>query len=398
MFFRLTKRCIHPYNRRMKADFDNLLTRGVSDILVRKDLESLLKAGKPLRIKHGVDPTRPDLHLGHAVVYRKLRKLQDLGHTIIFLIGDFTSRFGDPTDKLKTRTMQNKEAVAEAANSYIDQIGKILDKKKLEIRRNGEWYDKMSAEELLRIMSRFTVSRMLERDMFVKRRKAGEEIGLHEPVYPVLQAYDSVMLKSDFTVVGTDQTFNELQARPLQESYGQKPQQVMSLQILLGTDGKEKMSKTLGNDIKITLAPEDMFGKLMSIPDSAMAQYAELLTDLPTADFVKPKDPRAVKVRLAMEIVAWLHGDASAKKAAEQFENVFVKKEAPKDILSKKIEGAKTTTDMVALLFDVSKSEARRLILQNAIECDGSKVTDPTQRPHSGVYKKGRHYMRATLK
>ena len=202
----------------LKNNPADLLTRGVADLIVRKDLEQLLKSGKKLRIKHGVDPTKPDLHLGHAVIYRKLRQFQDMGHTVIFLVGDFTARFGDPTDKAKSRNLRTKAEVEEAAQSYIDQVGRILDKKKLEVRRNSEWYENMKAEELLKIMSNFTVARMLERDMFDKRMKAGETIGLHEPVYPVLQAYDSVMLKSDVTVIGTDQTFNELQARSCKSS------------------------------------------------------------------------------------------------------------------------------------------------------------------------------------
>ncbi len=377
-----------------------LLTRGVADVIVRKDLDKLLASGQPLRIKHGVDPTRPDLHLGHAVIYRKLRQLQDLGHTIVFLIGDYTARFGDPTDKVKSRVLQKKEDVAAAAKSYVDQIGMILQKQKLEIRYNSEWYEKMTAEELLRIMSRFTVSRMLERDMFVARKKAGEEIGLHEPVYPVLQAYDSVMLKADCTVIGTDQTFNELQARPLQEFFGQKPQQVVTLKILPGTDGKDKMSKSLGNDIKLTLSPEEMFGKLMSIPDSAMPIYAELLTDLPHAEFAKPKDPKAAKVKLATTIVGEFHSPTHAEKASAHFDRVIVGKQAPAHVPTKTVHGKelKSEAEMVAFLFGVSKSEARRLILQKAVECDGQKVTDPNARPVHGVYKKGRHYMRPVLK
>jgi tyrosyl-tRNA synthetase len=381
---------------------EDLLTRGVSEVIVQKDLDKLLASGKPLRIKHGVDPTRPDLHLGHAVIYRKLRKFQELGHKVIFLIGDYTARFGDPTDKVKSRSLHTKQDVGAAAKSYVEQIGKILDKTKLEIRYNSEWYEKMSAEELLRIMSHFTVSRMLERDMFVARKKAGEEIGLHEPVYPVLQAYDSVMLQSDCTVIGTDQTFNELQARPLQEFFGQKPQQVVTIKILPGTDGKEKMSKTLGNDIKLTLTPEDMFGKLMSIPDSAMEIYAELLTDLPLAEFKKPKDPKAAKVKLATTIVAEFHSAKHAARAGEQFSRVFQFKEQPDNIEEQTVNfhgSTGTATVTVAELFKLSNSEARRLIEQGAIKHDGRVIEDPNEEAKPGVYQKGkRHFKRAKLK
>jgi tyrosyl-tRNA synthetase len=349
-----------------------------------------------------VDPTRPDLHLGHAVIYRKLKKFQELGHKVIFLIGDFTARFGDPTDKVKSRSLHTKQDVGTAAKSYVEQIGKILDKSKLEIRYNSEWYEKMSAEELLRLMSRFTVSRMLERDMFVARKKAGEEIGLHEPVYPVLQAYDSVMLKSDCTIIGTDQTFNELQARPLQEFFGQKPQQVITLKILPGTDGKEKMSKTLGNDIKLSLSPEEMFGKLMSIPDSAMLIYAELLTDLPIKEFKNPKDPKAAKVKLATTIVAEFHSTKHAERAGEQFSRVFQFKEQPDNIEEQTVNfhgSTGTATVTVAELFKLSNSEARRLIEQGAIKYNGQVVEDPNEEAKPGVYQKGkRHFKRAKLK
>ncbi|MBU3925570.1 tyrosine--tRNA ligase, partial [Patescibacteria group bacterium] len=237
------------------ASIEQVLTRGVKKIIERESLEKKLKSGKTLRIKHGVDPTTPDLHLGYAVIYRKLRQFQDLGHTVVFLIGDFTGRFGDPTDKGEVRSMRDKKEVQKLAQNYIDQVSKILDKKKLEIRYNGEWYDKMSAEDLLRLMSKFTNAQMLQRDMFQERIKKGQDIGLHEPVYPVLQGYDSVMLESDLTIIGNDQEFNELQGRRAQEMFGQKPQDLVIMPILTGTDGKNKMSQSLGNYIGITEAP-----------------------------------------------------------------------------------------------------------------------------------------------
>jgi len=377
----------------------DLLTRGVADLIVRKDLEKLLQSGKKLRIKHGVDPTKPDLHLGHAVIYRKLRQFQDMGHTIIFLVGDFTARFGDPTDKAKSRNLRTKTEVEEAAQSYIDQVGRILDKKKLEVRRNSEWYEGMKAEELLRIMSHFTVSRMLERDMFEKRRKAGEEIGLHEPVYPVLQAYDSVMLQSDLTVIGTDQTFNELQARPLQEFFGQKPQQVMTMQLLVGTDGKQKMSKTLGNAIRLLDTPEDTFGKIMSIPDAAMPGYAELLTDLEPKEFFEPKNPRAAKAKLAEEIVKEFHGEKASTTAAKNFEKVITNKEVPEEMLEIAFEADQSVAQVLAKVFNTSTSAMRSAIEQGGVAFNGKALENPNEPAKPGVYKKGkRHYVKLKKK
>jgi len=386
----------------MKKDLQDILTRGVHDITVKKDLEKKLESGKKLRVKHGVDPTTADLHLGYAVVYRKLRALQDMGHTIVFLIGDFTGRFGDPTDKEKARIMRSKHDVEKAAKSYIDQIGIMLDTRKLEIRRNAEWYDKMSAERLLQLMSEFTVARMLERDMFQKRIKEGKEIGLHEPVYPLLQAWDSVQLKFDLTVIGTDQTFNELQARTLQERHGQSPQDVMSMNILVGTDGVHKMSQSLGNDIPLTASPEDMFGKIMSIPDSVVASYYELLTDVDLADIKSiAEDTKHImknKKRLAKLIVSEFHGEKGAEKGQKHFESVIQGKGEPDDIETIPVQ-AKTITEAVAELFSVSKSEARRLIEQGGITLDGKVIKDGSETPREGVYKKGkRHFKRLKKK
>lgn len=376
----------------MTKNFNELLSRGVADIIVKNDLEKLLESGKKLRIKHGVDPSKPDLHFGHAVIYRKLRQFQDLGHTIIFLVGDFTARFGDPTDKIKSRILRSKEEVEKAAKTYIEQVGRILDKKKLEIRRNSEWYEKMSAEELLKLMSHFTVARMLERDMFEKRLKSGEEIGLHEPVYPVLQAYDSVMLKSDLTVIGTDQTFNELQARPLQEFFGQRPQQVMSMKILVGLDGKQKMSKSLDNYIGVIESAKEMFGKIMSLPDSAMPAYTELLTDLDEQEFIDSEKPKELKIKLAKVIVSEFYSESEAEKAAEEFEKIFSKKEMPEEIEKViRFEGSTgTMTVTIADLFGTSRSEIRRLIEQGAIRHNGRVLDNPNEEALPGVYKIGK--------
>ncbi len=362
-----------------------LLTRGVEEIIQKQSLEKKLLSGKPLRIKHGVDPTTKDLHLGYAVIYQKLKAFQELGHTIIFLVGDFTGRFGDPTDQVKSRSLRDKKDIEAKAQSYIKQIGLILDLKKTEIRRNSEWYDKMSAEDLLRLQSKFTVSRLLERDMFQERIKSQKEIGYHEPVYPILQAYDSVRLESDLTVIGTDQKFNELQARPLQKEHGQDPQDVMTMKLLVGTDGKRKMSQSLGNYIGLTDAPADMYGKAMSIPDDVIIHYFELATLVPNQELNKIKkeldsgaNPRDIKAKLAFEITSLYHGQAKAKKAATEFERVFRDKKNPEKMPI--VPAPKQSMNLVEFLvlakMASSKSEARRLIEQGAVKIDNKTTVD----------------------
>ncbi|MFH1956050.1 MAG: tyrosine--tRNA ligase [Patescibacteria group bacterium] len=357
------------------ASIEQVLTRGVKKIIERESLEKKLKSGKILTIKHGVDPTTPDLHLGYAVVYRKLRQFQDLGHKVIFLIGDFTGRFGDPTGKSEEiRFMREKKEVHKLAKNYIDQAVKILDKKKMEVRYNGEWYDKMNAEDLLRLMSKFTNAQMTQRDMFQERIKKGLDIGLHEPVYPVLQGYDSVMLKSDLTVIGSDQEFNELQGRRAQEMFGQEPQDLLIMPILTGTDGKNKMSQSLGNYIGITEEPDSQYGKIMSIPDKLLPAYFTLLTDL---NFNEKENPRDAKMKLAYEIVKNYHSEKEAEKAQENFIKLFQKKEIPDDIQEIKVG---TERDLGDILLEnkiiESKSEFRRLVDQGAIDVNNETIKD----------------------
>ena len=369
-----------------KKTIDELLTRGVAQVTVRESVEKKLRSGKKLRIKHGVDPTTKDLHLGYAVVYEKLRQLQQMGHTIVFLIGDFTARFGDPTDKESQRTLRDKKEVEAAAKSYAKQIGTILDMQKTEVRHNSAWYDKLSAEGLLRLMSRFTVARMLERDMFQKRQEAGHEIGMHELVYPVLQGWDSVMLKSDITVVGTDQTFNELQARKLQEQEGQEPQDIIAMDILVGTDGHLKMSQSLGNYVGIMESAMEQYGKLMSIPDSAILSYLTLVTRISaqeiallSEELTKDKvNPRDVKMRLAKEVVTIYHGATTAEKAEQAFILQFQKHEPPTYIEEILVKGATLIEVMVETKLVASKGEGRRMLEQNAVKVDGEKVVDGT--------------------
>jgi len=366
----------------MDIKTEEILNKGVEKVIKRQELSKKLKSKKKLRVKHGVDPTTKDLHLGHSVIYLKLKELQALGHKIIFLIGDFTGRFGDPSEKLETRTLRPKKEVRSLARNYLRQVGKILDLKKTEIRYNSEWYDKMKADELLMLMSRFTAARMLERDMFQKRMKKSLDIGLHEPVYPVLQAYDSVMLKSDLTVCGIDQLFNELQARDLQEKFGQRPQDIIATKILIGTDGKRKMSQSFGNYIGIEEKPEEQYGKVMSIPDELIFDYFELTTKISLRElsFLKKSrsNPRDLKAKLAREIVAMYHNKTAAEKAEREFERVFKKKELPTDIPEIKIKKAKfNILDLLVRTKLVSsKSEAKRLILQGGVKIDGEKQKD----------------------
>ncbi len=372
-----------------KETIADILSRGVTDVLVRKDLEKKLMAGEKLRVKHGVDPTTDTLHLGYSAVYLKLRDLQALGHTVVFLIGGFTARFGDPTDKLEGRTMREKKEVDAIAKNYVDQIRHILDFDRIEIRANSEWYDGMSAEELLRLMSRFTVSRMLERDMFAERIKAKKEIGLHEPVYPVLQGYDSVMLKSDLTVVGSDQLFNELQGRKLQNDFDQAPQDIVAMELLIGTDGKRKMSQSLKNDIPMLGDPADQYGKLMSIPDVLLEQYLTLLTRIPMpevrtmlSDVKREKtNPRDVKMRLAREVVTIHHGPTAAREAEDGFVRVFQKRERPLDAATHTVRAARLTVveALLSAKFAASKGDARRLVLQGGVKVDGVVITDPAE-------------------
>lgn len=362
-----------------KRVVDHVLSRGVQEIVVEKVLRKKLLSGQQLRVKHGVDPTSKDLTLGHAVVYEKMRQLQELGHKIVFLIGSFTGRFGDPTDKNKARDLRSKEEVLAIGKDYVKQLGKILDIDKIELRDNGEWYDKFSAEDLLKLMSKFTVARMLERDMFKKRIQTGKEINMHEPVYPILQGYDSVELKSDLTVIGLDQKFNELQARPLQEEAGQPPQDLIMMPLLIGTDGVNKMSQSLGNYIGIIDSPNEQFGKIMSIPDKLIYSYFELCTRVSTEKLAEVEEqlksdtnPRDIKIRLAKEIVTIYHGVKVAESTAEEFINIFSNKQKPTSIPEHKFIKNATIIEILANSKLVSsKSEARRLIDQ-----DGVKVND----------------------
>lgn len=349
---------------------------GVEEIIGRKELEKKLASGRKLIVKFGADPTRPDLHLGHAVALRKMREFQDLGHKVIFLIGDATSKIGDPTGQDKTRPMMTDKGIKKNAETYVKQASKILktDKSLLEIKYNSEWFSKMSFYDFLKLMAMTTAARILERDMFQERMKSGKDIGLHELVYPIMQGYDSVELKADVVLLGSDQKFNELFGRHYQQKFGQDPQSLVIMKILVGTDGREKMSKSLDNYIGITESADQIYGKIMSIPDNAMNEYCGLVTSLDYKK-IKSKNPRDTKMRLAYEITKIYHGEKATKKARENFVKVFQKKEAPDKI---DYSFAPPETSLVELMvregLALSKSDARRKIEQGGVSIDSKKI------------------------
>jgi tyrosyl-tRNA synthetase len=363
-----------------KKKIQKLFTEGgVEEVIGQKELEKKLASGKKIVVKFGADPTRPDLHLGHAVPLRKMREFQDLGHKVVFLIGDATTKIGDPTGKDKTRPVMTDAEIKKNAATYIKQASKILktDKKLFEIRYNSEWFSKMKFYEFLRLMTMTTAARVLERDMFQKRMKGGRDVGLHELVYPIMQGYDSVELKADVVLLGNDQKFNELFGRHYQEKFGQAPQAMIITKLLVGTDGKEKMSKSLDNYVGLTESAGQMYGKIMSIPDSAMKEYFELATNL---NYKKEKksNPRDTKMLLAFDIVKIYHGEKAAKAAQENFVKVFQRKEAPGKIKSTKIGSnkIKLTEFMIEAGMASSLGDARRKIEQGGVSVGGEKIFD----------------------
>ncbi len=360
-----------------------LLERGVHDVIPREQLLKHLTSGKKLRIKFGVDLTRPDLHLGHAVVLRKLREFQDLGHTIIFLIGDYTTKIGDPSGKSKTRPMLEDAEIAANVKTYLDQVSLILDVKKAEIRYNSEWLAQLSFADLIKLASNIRVAQLIERDDFSKRLESGSEIALHEFMYPLMVAYDSVALQADVEFGGTDQLFNLLAGRNLQKKLGQAPQSVVTTQLLVGLDGVQKMSKSLDNYVGLTDAPADMFGKLMSIPDNLIGPYFELCTDVPleeikavVKDIAMGANPRDTKASLAREIVRIYHGEKAAEAAEQAFNDQFRDKKAPTDIPEFKTKkGAELVDVLVEAGLVTSKSEYRRLVIQAGIKRNNTVIS-----------------------
>ncbi len=388
------------------------ISRGTEEILLEDGLIKKLQLGRPLRIKAGFDPTAPDLHLGHTVLINKLRLFQQLGHEVIFLIGDFTGMIGDPTGKSATRQPLTREQVVENAASYKQQIFKILDEEKTRVVFNSEWMSEMGAAELVQLAASHTVARMLERDDFNKRYKNGQPIAVHEFLYPLIQGYDSVVLEADVELGGTDQKFNLLVGRQLQEQHGQEPQVVITMPILEGLDGVQKMSKSLGNYIGITDAPDEMFGKIMSISDTLMWRYFELLSFRPMDEiqaFQKQVDeganPRDIKFLLAQEIIARFHNEDAATQARENFIARFQKGAMPDEMPEKTLMLSDESLGIASLLRDAglvqSTSEAMRMIKQNAVKIDGERISDRTLQCMAGethVYQVGkRRFARVTL-
>jgi tyrosyl-tRNA synthetase len=356
---------------------------------LREHLGQALRRGEPLRVKFGMDPSAPDIHVGHTVVLLKLRRFQELGHTPIFLVGDFTARIGDPSGKKKTRPALSAEEVKANAATYVEQAGLILDAERLEVRFNSEWMDELSPADFVRLCSHYTVARLLERDDFAKRYASGEPIAVHEFLYPFAQAYDSVALRADVELGGTDQTFNLLMAREIQRDYGQRPQAVITHPLLVGTDGAEKMSKSLGNAIGITEPAEEMYGKVMSVSDALMLEYFDQLGsgDWDALGAEREAlgrgegDPLAFKQGLARGLVERFHGSDAAQRAADHFRRVVQRKELPDDVPERSIpvgsDGRKGLLELLeALEFARSRGEGRRLIQQKAVQIDGRPVRD----------------------
>jgi tyrosyl-tRNA synthetase len=367
------------------------LKKGTAEMIREDELKAKLakslKTGKPLRAKLGVDPTAPDIHLGHTVVIRKLKHFQDLGHTAVFLIGDFTALVGDPTGQSETRPPLSREQVAENAKTYLDQVFKILDRSKTEVRYNSEWLDKLNAYDIVRLCAKYRVARMLEREDFHKRLTEQQPISMHELLYPLIVAYDSVVLEADVELGATEQKFNLLMGREIQREYGQESQVCMTMPILVGPDGQRKMSKSFGNYIGITEAPNEIFGKIMSIPDDLMWSYYELVTDRTPDEIAALRNqvaggvvhPMDVKMGLAEDVIAGFHGQDAARKAAENFQRIFRDRQAPEQAQVKKVAvGAakKLTALLVELGLVASKNEAIRLIEQGGAEIDGTRVDD----------------------
>jgi len=402
---------------RLKVSLEDqmeVITSGVVEIIPEEELRLKIKnsiaTGKPLTIKLGVDPTRPDLHIGHSVPLMKLRDFQELGHEVVLIIGDFTALIGDPSEQDSTRPVLTEDEVKRNARTYMEQAGKIIDTKRARIVRNSQWLSPLTFKEILELASKFTVARILERDDFQRRYREGKPLGLHEFLYPLMQAYDSVVLNSDVEIGGTDQKFNLLAGRNLQKAMGQEPQCVITLPLLEGTDGTQKMSKSLGNDVGLTDTPGEMFGKLMSIPDELIWKYMKLTTGMKPAeiDSIKAEvekgqmNPRDAKERLAIEVTGLYHGFDVAKKAAKEFRSIFAEGGLPDEIpvfklKASQFKGGKAWIVELLVLTGLapSTSEARRLIKGGGVSLEGRKIlsTDeelPLEEIKGKILRKGR--------
>ena len=368
-------------------DMNELLTRNVTEAIDAKHIKAQLEAGKQLRVKYGIDPSKPDLHIGHVVPLRKLQAFQEAGHTAILLFGDYTAQLGDPSDKSETRQMLSFEETRANAKEYLKQVGKVLDLHKAEVRYNSEWYGKFTMRDTLELLAKATINHIMSHETFGKRIEEGRPLYAHEIVYPIMQGYDSVMLKADLELGGQDQKFNCLMGRHMQRAYGQNEQDVMLLRYLRGTDGQEKMSKSLGNAINLRDTAPDMYGKVMSITDDSIIEFFELATHLPLGaiEIIRQElvdsltNPRDVKMQLAREITAIYHGLSEATRAEEAFVAQFQKGQIPESLPEKKMQTSYKT--VVLALIDSglveSASEARRLVDQGGVRFDGKVVGDP---------------------
>lgn len=382
-----------------------ILRRGVEQIIVRRNLERKLRHGQKLRVKHGIDPTGPKIHIGRAFHFWKLKDFQDLGHQVVLIIGDFTAQIGDASDKQSKRPILTEKQIKENMKDYLPQIGKILDLKKTEVHYNSEWLNKLSALELLKLTMNFTAQQMIQRHNFKQRWEQGKEIGLHELSYPVLQGYDSVAIKADLEIGGSDQLFNFKVGRKMQEIFGQEPQDIMTHKMLIGLDGR-KMSTSWGNVVNIIDEPNDMFGKIMSMKDEIMPDYFQLATRLSQEEIQKilKQEPRQAKTRLAGEIVALYHGQSAAQKAEKEFNKIFKEKKIPDKMPEIQVSALPNQqTDLRYQLSDLlmiiklasSKTEAKRLIRQGGIKIDGKVIKDPQKEikiKNSTIVQKGKRW------
>jgi len=383
-----------------KQKIDELLMRGVDEVVIEEHVRKQLESGKQLRIKFGIDPTGSELHLGHAVPLRKLRQFQDMGHKVILLIGDYTALIGDPTGRNETRPMLTLAQVKKNMKTYLRQAAQVLDIKHVEVRYNGEWYADKGASFIMWLTGLVTVARILDRDDFKKRLQEDSDIHLQEVLYPLLQGYDSVALKADIEIGGRDQKFNMLMGRKIQKRLKESEQDIMTFPLLVGTDGEKKMSKTYGNYIALLDTPEEMYGKLMSIPDALIISYFELCTGVPfteikkiTEELKRGANPRDVKMKLARVIVTLYHSQKAAENAGKKFAQTFQKKDVPDDIGEIKAVGKSIVDVLIAAKFASSKTDARRLIEQGGVKIDDVVVTDSALSVKRGsVIQKGKRF------
>lgn len=381
----------NPREADREAAIEHLLTRGVAEVVVREDLKAKLNGPRPLRIKYGVDPTRPDIHLGHYVCFRKLRQFQDLGHQVVVVIGDWTAQIGDPSGRSVQRTMLTADEVRENAQTYFDQFFKVVDVERAQIRWQSEWFKDFSLADVIRLASKYTVAQMLAREDFARRYAAGSPIGITELLYPLLQSYDSVAIESDVEIGGTDQLFNFLVARDIQRESGQEPQNILTTPLLVGTDGSMKMSKSVGNYIAVTDTPDDMFGKLMSIPDRLIGDYLTLLTDQPDDEIAEQLqqadsgavNPRDIKERMALDVVTAMYSSEDAAMAKESFDRVFRERQLPEDMPEVKVPREIGLLRLLVLAETASSNNnARQLVKQGGVRLDGVVQDDAEATVH----------------